>query len=103
MKTVTLRQIKNQIRRVDPTMDPTDDGYDVAIIMLAALVVGSNIRRVARFTGLTYRKVTTIGRRLRENGIWRGGRTVCEWGDKENGGWSFLLEVNVGLGYMERA
>ena len=102
MKPWTLRRIKNEIRRLDPKLDETNEAYDVAVILLSAIVVGSNIRRIARFSGLTYRAVTEIGRRLRTNGIWRGAKTRCNWADKENGHIEFWCDVCVGQGYMSK-
>ena len=99
MKQLTLRQIKNGLRRFDPTMDGEE--YNVALILLSALNVGSNIRRIARFTGLTYRHVTEVGRRLRSNGVWVGRKTACNWDDKD-GGLEFILDITVGLGFVER-
>ena len=97
----TLRQIENIVHKMDPDVSSDDDAYQVAIIILAALQVGANIRRIAHFTGYLIREVAEIGRRLRANGVWRGPKTRCEWfnGDCI----AFWMDVNVGLGYMERA
>jgi len=101
-KSLTLRQIKNAVHRLDPAIKPVDEAYSVAVIMLAALQVGANIRRVARFTGYLIREVAEIGRRLRTNGVWCGPKTQCEWFEKD-GGIAFWMDANVGLGYMERS
>jgi hypothetical protein len=98
---MTLQRIKNLVHRLDPELETTDEAYDVAVIMLAALEVGPNIRRIARFTQLTYRAVTEVSRRLRANGVWQGTKTVAGWAGKD-GGLAFWLDDNVGLGYLEK-
>jgi hypothetical protein len=102
MKPFSLQRLKREIRRLDPKLTSDDPAYRVALILLAALVVGANIRRVARFTGFTYQHVTEVGRRLRANGVWRGSRTICEWFEKK-GGYAFWLDTNVGLGTLDRS
>jgi hypothetical protein len=101
MSSLTLRQIKNVVHKMDDTITPDDEAYQAAVIMLAALQVGANIRRVARFTGYPIREVARIGYCLRANGIWSGSKTKCDWFEKD-GGLAFWLDVSVALGYMER-
>ena len=102
-KPLTLRQVKNAIRRLDDAITPDDEAYNVAMVMLSALAVGANIRRIARFTGLTYRYVTEIGRRLRANGVWCRSMTCCDWFEEENGTIAFWLDANIGLGYITQS
>lgn len=101
MNKLTLRQIKNAIHKLDPAIEPDDNAYQAAVIMLAALQVGANIRQIARFTGYLIHEVAEIGRRLRANGVWCGSKTRCEWFEKD-GGLAFWMDANVALGYMER-
>lgn len=101
MSQLTLRQIKNAVKKMDDTVTPDDEAYQAAVIMLAALQVGANIRRVAQFTGYPIREVARIGQCLRKNGIWVGSKTKCEWFEKD-GGIAFWMDVSVALGYMER-
>lgn len=102
MRDRRYRQIERAIHKMDRNLKPSDSAYQVAMILLVGLYVGPNIRKVTRFTDLPWRFVAEVGRRLRANGVWQGRKIVADWFDKKAGGCAFWLDVNVGLGYMQR-
>jgi hypothetical protein len=99
----SFRRVKQEIRRLDSEVKPGDLAWKVAAILLSSLAVGPNADRIARFASLPYRFVREVARRLRANGVWEGRLLCVDWFEEKSGGVAFWLDVNVGLGYMERA
>jgi len=96
--TVTIDTIRREIIRLDPKLSPDDDSYKAAVILLASgVVVGPNIKRLAKFTRYPRLKVAKFSKRLREQGVWRGAKVHGDWFG-ENGGISFWLDVGVATG-----
>lgn len=101
--TVTLEEIRAEVKRLDPNLEEEDPAFVAAVCMLSALEVGAYAVRVEKFTGYTYRRVTTIARRLTESGVWRGGKTHHSgWDDKDTGGIAFWSDVCVATGKLKR-
>jgi len=101
MTKVTLKRIKDEVRKVTKCDVEADDSFKAAVCLLAALQVGANADFVAKFTGYPRGLVREFGHRLRENGIWKNGKTCADWFGKD-GGVSFCLDVNVARGFMRR-
>lgn len=101
-KTLTLRQVKNEIKRLDPEVNIGEPVYNIQLIMLSALVTGANADKVAKFTKLPRWEVRKFAKKLTQNGIWKNGKTYCGWTDKENGGIAFLLDSMVIMGLLQR-
>jgi hypothetical protein len=98
----SLKRLHREIHKLDPKVEPGSDTFNAAVVTLASAIVGPNIRRLAKLTKLPLAYVTTIGRRLRENGIWMGSKVACDWNDKESGAIEFWLDVCVAQGLLER-
>jgi len=58
------------------------DGYDIddpaAAVTLAAYVVGPNMKRIEKFLGRPASWTSSVAKRLRGQGVWRGGRILTE-------------------------
>ena len=102
-KTLTLQQIKNEIKRLDPEIKPEDPIYNAQVIMLSALVVGANADKVAKFTKLPRWEVRLFAKKLTKNKIWKNGKTYADWTDPKDGGVAFLLDSMVVVGLLKRA
>ena|GEM_PF-7054342 len=103
MAKYTVSDVRKEVRRLDPKLKEDDRAFWAATVMLSALVVGANVRRLARFTGYGPEFIWSVRDNLRRGGIWRrDGRTRCEWGDPKNGGVAFWIDVAVAMGYLER-
>jgi len=98
----SLKRIHKEIRRLDPKLEPGSETFNAALVTLSSGVIGPNIRRLAKFTGLPIRFVTEIGRRLRQGHVWVGNKVSCDWNNKETGGVEFWLDVCVGQGLLKR-
>ena len=98
----TFKKVCAELRRMDPSLQPDSTSFQTAAIMLSALVVGANARRVAAFTGYGAPFVRMVASRLRDSGIWRNGKTRSDWAHPEHGGIAFWCDVAVAEGFMER-
>lgn len=98
-----LERIRGIVKVVDPGMAPDDDAYKASIILLASANIGPRADEIAELTGYPRSYVRTIGRRLRDNGIWAGRKIACNWFDEGPEGWvSFMCDVNVAMGMFNR-
>lgn len=106
-KNLTRAYLIKEIRRLDSsykTVEPKDDeGFKTALILLASIVVGPNIKRLATYTGLSRWDVSKRSRNLRHNRVWVRGRVHGDWFDKKHGGVAFWADVCVADGLMNRA
>jgi hypothetical protein len=94
-----LKQIKRELKRLDPHLEVASEGWNAALVLLASLAIGPHVRRIAKLTRLPRKCVMDIGRRLRANGVWVGSKLQVDWPTNIM---SFWLDVNVALGYLER-
>lgn len=82
-------------------MSSEDEGYDLAVVMLASVPQGPNVKRIAKFLDWRRDRVSTCGARLRETGIWNGRKIAGAAWLEEDGGIAFNLDVAVAIGYLE--
>lgn len=100
---VTIEQIREDIRQMDDGLEEDSDGFKVAVIVLSSAIIGPNIKRLARFTGYGRDFCSEISRHCREGGLWRGGRVYHSgWDDEKTGGIAFWLDCALAQGYIER-
>ena len=88
---------------MDPSLQESDDGWKAAAVMLAALTVGHNQRKLREATGVDTSLVAKFSYNLKKAGVWKGRKTFANWADPENGAVSFWCDVNVALGFLQRA
>jgi hypothetical protein len=70
--TVLLKRGSAAVHRLIPTLDPQSAEFRVAVIMIAATMVGPNEEALAIALGYEREFVAVIGRRLRAAHIWLG-------------------------------
>ena len=95
-----LDEIETVVATLDPELDRADDAFKVAVVLLAALVVGADAMKVAELTGYEPEFVQALAARLETSGVWADGTTHCDWFG-EDGGVEFWLHVAVAQGYLE--
>ena len=99
MPRITVKTLNDEIKRFGIT--PDDKQYVPALILLSSAVKGPNADRIAKFINKPRSEVREVGKRLRDNGIWNGGKLCCGWFGKD-GGLEFCLDVNVACGFLNR-
>ncbi|HEV2132264.1 MAG TPA: hypothetical protein VGR27_14210, partial [Longimicrobiaceae bacterium] len=90
------------IRARDPERCAISSTYWAVTLLLAAIEVGQNIDRLARYTGCKRSFVARCARRLVDNGVWQGGETICEWAVEREAHPSFWKDVAVAEGKLFR-
>jgi hypothetical protein len=99
----TLDQVRARAFALDPSLQGSEpDRLQAALLLLSADVVGQNVARLSRFTRLDATFVAKTARRLVDNGIWAGGRTLCAWHHPHEGAAAFRADVEVALGLALR-
>lgn len=86
----------------DPERCAVSSTYWAVTLLLAALEVGQNIDRLARYTGCKRSFVARCARRLVDNGVWRSGETLCDWAAERERHPSFWKDVAVAEGKLSR-
>ena len=51
MKKFTVKEIKKEVRRLDPELDGRSTAFRTAVMLLASAVVGTNYKKIKKFTG----------------------------------------------------
>lgn len=103
MNYITVKGCKKTVQELDPNWSEADEGFRAAVIMLYGSMRGiHHAKTLCAKTGYDQALCNKVAANLRKNGIWQGEKTHCNWHDKENGGMSFMLDVNIALGYMAR-
>src|SRR4051794_3446224 len=86
VRTPSQAALKASIRKFDPALDEDSDEFKAALVMFAALYVGTghgSYRKLSKLTGVAYDQVPKFGGRLRDAGIWSEGQTVAKWDNDE--------------------
>jgi CRP-like cAMP-binding protein len=100
-KKLTLKTLKDEIAHFDPKLKEGEHGYTTYLILLASVVVGPNIKKIAKFTQIPREEVQKRGKNLRANGVWTRNKVACEWFE-EHGGVAFIADSLVADGLVER-
>jgi len=99
---ISLDAVKARIRRYNAELDPGADTFRAAVILIAAYTDGQNVDTLARRTGYGRAFVAKCARRLIDNGVWSGGRTVAEWSPEDEASGAFWNDVAVAEGKLCR-
>ena len=99
---VTLAQIKREVRKMDRNVERDSEPFRAAVCLLAAIQVGASTKAIARFTRYPEPMVEKFSRNLRQSGVWKDDKTICEWFEPNGGGIAFWMDVAVAQGFMER-
>ena len=74
MKNASIDVIKQEVQKLDPSLDQNDFGFRAAVVLMAAaFVTGPNVENLAAFTGYPLSLVTEISDRMHQAGLWRDG------------------------------
>lgn len=98
----TLNTIVNTVKETYPSIRPETERFATYVILLASAVVGPNIKRVAKFTGLTRDEVSQRAYFLRSNGIWNGNRVYANWDHPTDGPRELKFDVAAAEGNLRR-
>jgi hypothetical protein len=69
--------VREQIRVLDPDLEPGSARFRCAVLLVAAAAVGQNIDRLARRTGYDREFVAIRARRWFDSGVWKGGASMA--------------------------
>lgn len=100
---MTREKIVKSLFAMDPKSDPESEAFKAQLVMLSALDQKTlDVRKLAKFTGISIGLVNKFAHNLRKSGTWRGRKIYANWFE-ENGGIAFNLDTCVAIGWMERA
>lgn len=95
------REVEQAAREIDS--DAEGESLLAIKVLLASAFHGPNVKRIANLLGVPRKLIYPMSRRLRESGVWRGGKVYHSgWDDDETGGVALLCDVCVALGWLER-
>lgn len=101
---ITLKRIKNEVKKIDPTIEDDSEYFMTSVILLSSLSIGPNIDKLKKFTGYPKKEIQKISKEARRNKIWVGSKVDGnEWINGEHGGLSFILDTMVVRGLLERS
>lgn len=98
-----FNKVKKIIRQLDPQLAEHDDAFKVAVILIFAARYGQHMDEIYKHLPYTNDFINQVVLRLKENKIFVDGKIQCNWFDEQGGAMEFWMDVNVGLGFMERA
>jgi hypothetical protein len=85
---VKLEDLKNSIRKFDPSKEEGSHGWYAMLLLLTAAHVGANFKRCCRFMKIrpytdAYDIVHDCRSNLIRNGMWKNGKLhISNWNDK---------------------
>lgn len=98
----TVEYVKKEIAKIDSHLEQHEPAYTTALILLSALIVGADVKRIAKFTHLPRREVQKRAWNLRRSGIWQGSKALGSWNHYRNGATAFWCDIAVAQGFMTR-
>lgn len=103
-KEITIVEIRETIKKLDPNMDENSESFLAAQFLLSSLYAGTRISHIAKFMGVRWCTLKKFHYRAELNGIFQNGQIYANWFDEgEAAGISFLCDVNVVCGLMDRS
>lgn len=103
---MTLEEIKKSLRAMDDSFDDDDENCQASIVMLAAVEIGQDLRKLHKFTGISQSRIAKFAHNLRKSGIWRreGNKFVtCANWFEDGGRIDFIADSLVATGMLKRA
>ena len=84
MAEVSLKDIEQIVRDTDKTVKAGTPGFKTAVVLLASLQLGPNIRGLTRYTGYGRHFIRLRAKRLFDFGVWtRDGKVQCSFINEE--------------------
>lgn len=102
MEGLTKESIISEVKKLDENLKESKKSFKVATILIAALKVGANSKKIAKLLEIPIEEITEYEKNLRKNNVWVKEQTQCDWFGKD-GGVFFWMDVNVALGFMEKS
>jgi hypothetical protein len=67
-----MKRIKEMVKELDPSLEGAEDhvDYKTAVVLLAALLEGTGVQRLAAFTGYSEDFIAAIASRMRKAELW---------------------------------
>jgi len=96
MNKINRKFIEKRLRKIDPGLENSLS----ALVLLAAIHVGPNIKRIARLLQEPRKSVSIYTTRYRENGIFSYNKVHGNYLDEENGYVEFIMDTLVGDGLL---
>lgn len=102
--TAYSRVITNELARFGIDRGAPVEQQVAGTMLLLSAIVGPTKARIKAMSRWGKSHVDPIEKRLRENGIWVGGKVShANWFDEETGGVGFLCDVLCGTGQLKRS
>jgi len=98
----TIEDVKKELHKLDPVLEETDHAFYAGEVLLSSLVVGADLRKLRRFTGLPMTPLRRFSKRLRAAKIWVGNKVNVSWAWERNSAIAFWCDVAVAMGYLKR-
>ena len=100
----TVHEVEKIVFKMDKSM--RDSSYtkerQAAVIMLGAAygTLDHDVEDIVAKTGFNRWHVMEVVRNLKASGVWKNGKTYCDWGNKKYGGVEFFCDVAVACGWL---
>lgn len=101
-KPLTLEQLRNQVKRLDPKLNENEESFGIALMLLAGIHVGADIKKISDFIKVPVKWLEPYEKRLRDQGVWVGENTTCDWVNEKTGAIAFWCDVLVAQGMLEK-
>ena len=101
-KPPSVAELEKRVIRMGMATRTDTKSLQAAVILLGAALgtFKQSITDISAKSGYNLDHVRSVVRNIRINGIWRGGKTVCNWGDKEFGGMEFACDCACARGWI---
>jgi hypothetical protein len=98
LPSVTKEPLASILRKVEEAgLTEHEELYPAAVVVFAALIIGTDEHRIAAETGLQAELVSEMAERLRRNGLWCGDKVVYrDWNHPDE----LRAEINLTLDLM---
>jgi hypothetical protein len=98
----TIEKIRTYADQLIGTNREATD-YETAVVLLSAIFYGTNSTTLSELTGCPLARVEEISQRMRASLIWSDTAVDCGyWGDEKYGHLSFLMDLQVAEGLLQR-
>ena len=101
---MTLMRARHAVAESDPALSQEAHEFRAAVILLLVATgsVKQDVGKIAAFVHEPRIFVRKIATNARRNGLWKNGKTFCEWSNKKHGNIAFWCDVAVVMGLLKR-